>query len=120
MIILTPARSLEVLLAAGVATNELPIVASYVDVQTSDQAVVAYGSADTISAGTAAVTAVFAPDDLTTRTVKSLSIYNADTTGATILVRLNNGVTTRTLIRQTIDTLGTLEYTDAGWHIPGY
>ena len=113
MLILSgPNKSIEVVLAGAVATTQLPIVASWVDVVTADQSVFAFGSSDLTTSGATAVTVVAAPQAGHTRTVKSMSIYNADTTGATGTVRLNNGISTRILVRIALATGSTLEYVE--------
>ena len=113
MIILNSAsKSLEVVLAGAVATTPLPMVSNWLDVSSLDQSISAFGSTDTVVTGTGAVTLVSAPVTNHTRTIKSVSIYNADTTGAAVTVRLNNGTSTRILVDITLTTGSTLEYVE--------
>lgn len=102
-------RSLEVILAGAITTNQLPIVASYVDVTTS-----AYtpGSSNTVTNNGTAVTAVAAPSASTQRQVKLLTVQNADTVSATVTVRYNDNATTRVLIKVVLTTGDNLVYTD--------
>ena len=113
MIILnTNTKSVEILLGAAVATNALPVVANWVDILTSDQSVSAFGGVDNTVTGTGAVTIVPVPAVGHTRTLKSCSIYNADTTGATVTARVNNGSSTRILVSILLATGSTLEYVE--------
>ena len=113
MLILSgPGKSIEVVLAAAVATTQLPIVANWVDVVTTDQSVSAFGASDLTTSGATAVTVVAAPQANHTRTLKSLSVYNADTASAIVTARLNNGVSTRILVKITLGVGSTLEYVE--------
>ena len=113
MIILSgPNKSIEALLGGAVATNQLPIVANWVDVTTADQSVFAFGESDLTTSGATVVTVVAPPQASHTRTLKSMSIYNADTTSATVTVRLNNGISTRILVKITLGVGSTLEYVE--------
>jgi hypothetical protein len=108
-------REIEILLAAAVATTQLPITAHYVDVTTT-----AYtpGSANTATNGTTAVDAVDAPGASTQRNVKHLTVYNADTAAATVTVRYDDNATTRILVKITLAVSDTLQYTDEeGWSV---
>jgi hypothetical protein len=102
-------RKVEVLLGATVTTNQLPVVASFVDVTTTTYTP---GSSNTATNNTTAVTAVAAPASSTERQVKLMTIYNADTASATVTVRYNDNGTTRTLIQPTLSVGDTLLYTD--------
>lgn len=111
-------KSLEVDLAASVTTNQLPIVAAYVDIGSAHQDVSSIASNDTQTNDTTAVTAVAAPSSADAREIKTLSIYNADTVSATVTVQLNNDSTLRGLITQVLETGETLEFTDTdGWKV---
>lgn len=113
MIILpNTSSSLEVILAGVVTTNQLPIVANWVDVLTADQSVSAFGESDLLTNSNVAVTVVAAPVNNHTRTIKSLTIFNADTVNATVTVRYNNGSTTRIMTKVTLATGETLEYVE--------
>lgn len=113
MIVLASTKdSLEMVLAGAVAATELPWTVHWVDVLSIDQSVSAIGKTDGTSSGATAVTMLPGPGEGHTRTVKSLTVFNADSTGATVTVRLNNGVTTRTFVKPTLTTGDTLEYTE--------
>ncbi len=102
-------KSLEMILAGSVTTNQLPFVATYVDVTTT---AFTPGSSDGASNNTSTVTLVAAPSASTQRQIKFLSIQNADTVSATVTVRYNDNATTR-IITKTILTAGdTLQYND--------
>ena len=103
-------KSLEVVLSGAVTTNQLPVVASYVEVTDSDQSVSDIAENDTATNNTTAVTAVAAPAAGKTRVIKSLTVQNADTVAATITVRLNNNSTMRTLCKVTINAGEQLQY----------
>jgi hypothetical protein len=106
-------KSLEIVLGGTVSANQLPVVATYVDVTSTDYTPI---SNDTQSNGTSTVTIVAAPDASTQRQVKFISIYNADTASATVTVRLNNNSTLRTITKAVLPTGYTLVYTDGeGW-----
>ncbi len=110
MIILdTTSKSLEILLAGLVTTNQLSVTMDYVDMTTLT---FVSGSSDTISNNTTAVTIASAPAASTQRQVKYFSIYNADTVDATVTVRLNNSGTFRILVKTTLNAGDTLMYTD--------
>jgi hypothetical protein len=110
MIILdTTTRTVEVLLGGAVTTNQLPVVASYVDVTTTTYTP---KSSNTATNNTTAVTAVAAPAASTERQVKLLTVYNADTVNATLTVRYNDNSTTRILTKTTLSVGDTLVYTD--------
>lgn len=104
-------KSLEAVLAGAIAANQLPIMASFVDVTTTTYAP---GSSDGATNSTTGVTAVAAPAASTQRQVKLLSFFNADTAPATITVRLNNNGTLRTLHKVTLAIGSMLFYTDTG------
>lgn len=104
-------KSLEILLAGAITTTQLPYTAHYVDITTATAVVSSMAEGDGTSNSTTAVTIVAAPGASTTRQVKYLSVYNADTVAATVTVRLNNNGTTRILVKTTLQVGETLEYT---------
>lgn len=113
MIVLdTTTKSLEVILGGAITTNQLPIVASYVDVLSSDQSVSAISENDTQTNNGTAVTAVAAPASGHTRTVKTLTVRNSDTVSAVCTVRVNNNGTFRILWSGTLQVGDTLQYED--------
>lgn len=116
MIILdTTTKSLEFRLSGAVGATQLPFTSFYVDHTTS-----AYtpGEADGASNNATAITLVAAPAASTHRSVKTLNIYNADNTTATVTIQLNNNGTIRTLLVVTLSVADTLIYTDVnGWEV---
>lgn len=107
-----PSSKLEVLLGGAVTTLELPIVAHWVDINSADQSVQVIGENDLLTSGSNTVVAVPGPASGIVRTIKTLSIYNADSTGATVTVRYNNNGTSRTLVSVTLGVGSTLQYND--------
>src|SRR3990167_4201088 len=102
-------KSVEVVLAGTVTTNQLPFTADYADITTTT---FAPGHNDGTTNNVTAVTMVAAPGASTQRQVKFLSIYNADTASATVTVRYNNNGTTRILGKVALAAGDTLQYTD--------
>jgi hypothetical protein len=114
MILDTTSKSVEVILSAVVTTSQLTCVAAWADITTS--AFIA-GATDTVTSDTTAVPIIAAPAASTQRQVKEIFIYNADTVSALVTVRLNRSSTYRTLIKLTLQTGQTLQYSDAGWSV---
>ena len=110
MIVLDATDSLKAQLGGAVTTNELPIVASYVDVAAPDT----YdpNSAHTLTTGAAAVTAVAAPAAGKKRQVKFLSVFNKDTVSATVTLLFDRSATARELVKIVLAVSSTLVYTD--------
>ena len=79
-------RSLQVVLAGAVTANQLPVVASYVDIAQGGFTMQAAATSTTATNSTTPVTAVAAPGAAVTRQLKYLSIQNADTAPATVTV----------------------------------
>jgi hypothetical protein len=101
--------SIEILLGSAVTTNNLPYYAAWADTTTST---FAPGQSNGTSNGVTAVTVVSSPGASTTRTLKFLSVYNADTVPATLTVRFNDNSTTRILTSVILQVGDRLEYTD--------
>lgn len=101
-------KSLEIALAGAVTTNELDFVTSYVDVAQSNFGASAAAEQDGTSNGTSNVTVLTAPSASTTRQLKELSVYNADTVAATVSVKYNNNGTRRIVTKVTLDPGDTL------------
>lgn len=108
----TTTRKLELLLGGTVTTNQLPFVASYVDLTTTTFTP-ASNAGQTNNAS--AVTLVDVPASSTQRQLKFLSIYNADTAAATVTIRLNDNSTLRKIFVTTLAVGDTLLYADGGW-----
>lgn len=108
-------RTIKIILAGAVTTNQLQIVASYVDVAAPD--VYEPGTAHLLTADAADVTAVIAPASGKSRQIKYLGVYNADTAVATVTVKLDDSAVQRTLVKvAALPVGGALVYTDGeGW-----
>jgi hypothetical protein len=102
-------RKLQVVLTGTVTTNQLPCVASYVDVTTT-----AYtpGSNNLATNNSTAVDIVAAPAASTQRQVKMLTVQNADTVTATVSVLYNDNGTTRVIFKAALASGSILTYTD--------
>ena len=101
--------SVEILLGGAVTTNQLPFYTAWADTTTSTFTA---GQSNGTSNGASAVTVVSSPGASTTRTLKFMSVYNADTVPATLTVRFNDNATTRILTSVILQTGDRLEYTD--------
>ena len=107
-------RSLEIDLNAVVAANQLPFVASYVDMAKGTVEVIASSSNTGASNSTTAVTLVAAPTSANfTRHLKYLSIRNADTAAVLLWIQVNDNATLREIWKGTLAIGDSLIYTDA-------
>lgn len=102
-------RSLQLKLSGAVATNQLPIVASYVDVTTT-----AYspGANTTQTNDATAVDAVAAPAASTQRQVKLLTVRNSDAAPVTLTLQYNDNSTLRIIWSGALAVGDLLIYTD--------
>ena len=105
-------KTLEVDLDAAVTTNQLPVVASYTDLNQTTAAWDGAESSDTQTNSTTAVTILSAPAASTTRKLQSLTVYNADTVAADVTIQLNNNGTLRILVKESLKPGETLQYAD--------
>jgi hypothetical protein len=112
-------KTMEVLLAAVPAANQLPFVASYTDWDPTNLTQT-LGSNDGTTNGTTAATVVTPPPAAgVTRVINFLSFYNKDTSPATVTVRLNNTGLVREEAQYTLPAGKTLQYTrSGGWNVP--
>ena len=106
-------RSLEIDLDAVVATNQLPFVASYVDINQSTFAMSAMSTNTGASNSTTAVTLVAAPGATTSRQLKYLSVKNSDTAAVLLWIQLNDNTTLREIWKGTLAVGDTLVYVDS-------
>ena len=114
MIILdTTTRSLEVDLNTTVTTNQLPFVASYVDINQSTFAMSAMASNTGATNNTTAVTLVAVPGATTSRVLKYLSIKNSDTVSTVLWIQMNDNATLREIWKGTLAVGDTLVYVDS-------
>lgn len=112
MIILKSTDSLQVLLAGAVAANQAVLFAAFVDINATTFATVAADNSNGLTNNTTAVSWVAAPISGQFRQVKYLSLYNADTAGITVTIRINDGTNTRILQKVTLATGDRLQYVD--------
>ena len=106
-------RSLEIDLNAAVAANQLPFVASYVDINQSTFAMSAMSTNTGASNSTTAVTLVAAPGATTSRQLKYLSVKNSDTAAVLLWIQLNDNTTLREIWKGTLAVGDTLVYVDS-------
>lgn len=82
-------KSLEVVLAAAVATSQLPVTVAYAEISQVNFAMLAAGANELNTNGISAVTVLGAPAINITRQLKHLSIVNVDTAAVTVTIRFN-------------------------------
>lgn len=115
-------RKLQAVLAGAVTTNQLQCVVSFYDVpkQTKDDNA-EYQSAlqlTSTNSGTDVDICAAPPANGTVRNVRYISVYNADTVGATVTIKIDDGGTDSILVKQALLTTETLVYTSqGGWQI---
>lgn len=116
MIVLQDANdTLEVVLAANVATAQLPMVTSWRDITASGYTP---GRTNLLTNNTTAVTAAGSPAASTWRVIDFYSIRNTDTANATVTVRINDNATTYNLFAVTLGQDEMLSYTEGqGWQV---
>ncbi len=109
-------RSLEVILAGAVTTNQLPVTASWAD--SSSAGYLGGANVTNTNSGTA-VTAAAAPTSSgVVRDIDFLNIYNADTVSATATVRINDNGTFYIQCKVALAVGDTLKYTHAkSWEV---
>lgn len=116
MILDTATKKLQVLLAGAVATNQLVVVASWVD--TISGSTFVPGNFHALTNGATAVDVVAAPAAATQRQIKELSVFNADTAAATATIRMLDTATPRNFVSITLQAGETLLYADLqGWMV---
>lgn len=110
MIILdSTTKSLELVLGGAITTNQLPFVASYVDITTTTYTPI---SSDGQSNNSTPVTIVSSPLASTQRQIKLVTIKNEDTVDAIVTLRYNDNSTIRKIVTITLASGSTLIYTD--------
>jgi hypothetical protein len=117
MILDTTTRSLEILLGAAVAANQLKVTSDWIDITTTTSTA---GTTPATTNSTTPVTIVAAPAASTQRKVYAVNILNLDTASVTVTVQLNDNATIYKKITATIPPNATLQYTDTdGWSVIG-
>jgi hypothetical protein len=108
-------RKLEIVLAGAITTNQLPFVASYVDITPTT---FTPATNDSATNSTTAVDMVVAPPASTQRQLKFVNVYNADTVAANVTIRFNDNGTTRILVKTSLNSGDTLQFMDTeGWSV---
>jgi len=105
----TTLRKLQVVLSGAITTNQLPVIVHYQDYRTQDGAT-SFGSYQVNTNNTTAVDILAAPTSGTLRTVKEITIQNADSATATVTVRYNDNGTTYTILKVALTTGDNLIY----------
>ena len=112
MIILTETTdSIQVVLAGGVATNQLECFSSWREISPGNYTP---GRTGAVTNDTTDVDIVPPPNSSTQRVVDFISIYNTDTANATVTVKLDANGTEYVLFKTTLATTERLEYTSEG------
>lgn len=110
MILLTGSSTLRVYLGAPASTNELPIVATYIDSNSSNFTPQA---SETITDGVTPVTVVYAPISGLSRQIKYLSILNTDTTTNEVFIDYRTATDDRRLFKQSLTPNQKIEFVDS-------
>lgn len=114
---LSSTDKIEIVLLGAVSTNQLPCVASWQDI-TSTGMTLPQSSSQTNSNNTTEVTIVAAPSASTNRQVVNLTVYNADTTGATVTIQKDVSGTNYIIVKAVLAAGDTLQWSrEAGWNI---
>jgi len=118
MIILTSVnRKLQVVLGAAATTNNIPVIVHFEDVRAQDDQQ-GYGCQINNSNDTTQVVICTAPTGGVTRLIKSLSIWQADTTTATVTVSYNDNGTLYTVFKAALASGDQVFYEDqSGWQV---
>lgn len=113
MVVTATTDSIDVVLSASVATNQLHICASYN--QTTSSTIIPVKNV-IVTNGVSAQSIVPAPSSGNQHQLRYCNIYNTDTTQATVTVRMNYNGTTRNVITTTLQVNESLQYTHrTGW-----
>ena len=115
MLLDSTTRSIELVLAGAVTANPLKITTAFVEMTAT---ATTPGATTASSNNTTAVTIVAAPAASTQRKVSSVTIFNADTTSATVTVRYNDNSTLYGIVTIAVPAGYTLFWTDVeGWKV---
>ena len=114
MLLDSTTQSLEILLAAAVATTQLPVVVDFTDGATTFSPTVQHSQTN----GITAVTILTAPASTNKREVTFMSVYNAETVAVIITIRLNDNSVMRTIRKIVMEAGDNLCYTrDEGFEV---
>ena len=110
-------RSLTVVLAGAVTTNQLDCTAQYRDDRLT-QVTMSFGATVVVTNDTTAATLVGAPTSGVVREVFTITIYNKDTAAATVSVSYLDNGTSYIIAKFTLAVGDTALYTDEhGWAV---
>lgn len=116
MILDTVNKVIEVILGEAKTTNDCEYTADFVD--TANGLSFVPGATSGLTNGVTLITAVAAPGANLQRQVKALTIYNSDTVGHNVTVRLYDGTNRRRFITVALAVGQSLVFTpEAGWSI---
>src|SRR4030095_14696884 len=111
-------KSLEITLAAPVATTECPFYVSYVEADQTTAALTAFSARDGLTSGATAVSVIPAPAAGRSRKLDYLSVVNRDTATVVLTVRVTVSGTPRPVVVVSLAVGDNLSFTDAGgWRV---
>lgn len=110
-------KSLELVLAGAITTNQLPWMVSWAELDTTDFSLTDWASGDGASNSTTPVTLIGSPTATKRRQLKYASVYNKDTVSATVTIQLNNNSTVRELFVAVLATGESLRFSEYGWQV---
>ena len=118
MFLSDPVRSLKVVLAGAVNSDQPEVKVSYEDI-IHNTGLTVPGEKQTTTNSATAVTVVAAPNEVTTRKVSDFCLYNMDDASVTASVLMAGGdVADHVLIKVVLATLESLNWTPTrGWHV---
>lgn len=105
---------IQVVLGGAVTTNHLQLSAFWSDIELTNKGVDGFGNNATISDNTTDVDLVGNPSSGKSRLVDFMSVFNNDTTSATVTVKLNRNGTTSVLWYGILNVYERLQYTKEG------
>ena len=115
----SPLKSIEIKLAGAVTTSQPAWTVSYVDLMMSDESVSSASMSDGTTNNTTAVPVIAAPALGHTRQLNALSVIQADTVAATVIIQLNNSGTKRILWQGLLQPNDVVQYSGGGFVLTG-
>lgn len=112
-------RKLQALLGGAVSSTSLDVVVSFEDSTDRDGRTFDNPSKFSRLSSGSAVDICDAPAPSAIREIDSISIFNADSTSATVTVRYNDAGTTRTIVSVALPASHMLMYSSGLWHVLG-
>lgn len=106
----TSLKSLEIKLSGSVTTNQLPWVSSWVLLSTVDMSIIGTSENDGVTNNATAVQMIPPPSASQSIQLKALSVFNADTVPATVVIQINNNTTKRIIWQGTLAVGDTLNF----------